>query len=122
MANRGSQKPLGATDSGLRLSDYPLGSRESRAAARAMLVARNADELRFEVRSIVDGSRVNLDGLADTIRAARMRDRNGNIPAPIPANEASQQTNRGGSADCLLERIRKARERVKRMQGPEAMP
>ena len=42
MANRGSQKALGATDSGLRPSDYPLGSQQSRAAARAMLDARRA--------------------------------------------------------------------------------
>jgi hypothetical protein len=33
---------LGATDSGIRLSDYRIGSRESRAAARALLDARRA--------------------------------------------------------------------------------
>jgi hypothetical protein len=37
MANKGIQKALGATDSGLRLSDYPLGSRQSRAAARGVV-------------------------------------------------------------------------------------
>jgi hypothetical protein len=37
---QGTQKGLGATESGLRLSDYPLGSRQSRAAARALLGAR----------------------------------------------------------------------------------
>jgi RecB family exonuclease len=33
---------LGATGSGLRLSDYPLGSPQSRAAARAFLEAQKA--------------------------------------------------------------------------------
>ena len=42
MANRDSHKTLGATDSGLTLSAYPLGSRESRVAARALLDARRA--------------------------------------------------------------------------------
>ena len=42
MAHRGVQGALGATDSGLRLSDYPLGSRRSRGAARAILEARKA--------------------------------------------------------------------------------
>jgi hypothetical protein len=37
-----SQGPLGATDSGLSLSDYPLGSPLSRAAARAVLSTRKA--------------------------------------------------------------------------------
>jgi hypothetical protein len=45
-----------------------LGSPQSRAAARFLVIAWKAskeDEQRFEVRSVVDGSRVNLDGLAD---------------------------------------------------------
>jgi hypothetical protein len=37
MAKKGSQGALGATDSGLRPSGYPLGSRQSRAVARALL-------------------------------------------------------------------------------------
>ena len=42
MANRGLQSVLGATDSGLRLSDYPLSSQRSRGATRAILEARKA--------------------------------------------------------------------------------
>ena len=38
MANRDSQGRLGATDEGLRLADYALGSAQSRAAARAYLL------------------------------------------------------------------------------------
>ena len=40
MAIKGAQKQLGATDSLLRLSDYPIGSPQSRAAARALLDCR----------------------------------------------------------------------------------
>ena len=64
---------LGATDSQLRIADYPLGSWQSRAAARAMLVQRKATEesaLRFQVVSVVDGSLVNFDELADTPRSS----------------------------------------------------
>lgn len=51
---------LPATES----APFHLGSLESRAAARALFVSRKASEeggLRFEVRSILDGRRVNLD-------------------------------------------------------------
>jgi hypothetical protein len=71
MDNRDSQKALGATESKLRLADYPLGSWQSRAAARAMLERRKASEeegLRFQVVSIVDGSLVAFDKLAETIQ------------------------------------------------------
>ena len=81
MANKGPQGRLGATDSSQRPGCFALGSPESRAAARAMLVARKASEeheLRFQAVSILDGSPVNLDGLAEIIRAARMRIRAGN--------------------------------------------
>lgn len=44
MANRSSHLALGATDSAIRPSVYILGSRQSRAAARALLGARRAAE------------------------------------------------------------------------------
>jgi hypothetical protein len=55
MANKGVQKALGATDSGLRLSHYPVGSAQSRAAARALLDSRRVAEgegTRFIVRLV----------------------------------------------------------------------
>ena len=67
---------LPATASAKRLGDLPLGSPQSRAAARSLLDARKAseeDELRFQVVSILDGKPVNLDGLAERIREARAR-------------------------------------------------
>jgi hypothetical protein len=65
MATKGPQQRLGATDTGARPGRFPLGSPQSRAAARALLLAREAgeEEFRVECFSIVDGSRVNFDGL-----------------------------------------------------------
>ena len=56
MANKGSQRQLGATDAGLKPGDYPLGSAQSRAAARANLERRFAGRKRLDVvtRCIVD--------------------------------------------------------------------
>jgi len=87
---------------------FPLGSPQSRAAARAVLVAREADKLRFQVVSAVDGSRVNLDGLAEAVRAARMRAGGEESTAPFPASESGR--------DSLHERIMEARARVERMR------
>ena len=55
MTNKGAQRPLGATDSGLRLSHYPVGSAQSRAAARALLESRrkaHGEDLRFTIRLV----------------------------------------------------------------------
>jgi hypothetical protein len=119
MVNKGTQGRLGATDSGIRPGCFPLGSAQSRAAARAMLEARKANEgLSFRVVSIVDGKPVNFDGLADAIRAARMNTQAGESPASLPAIEGGQDGSGGRRTDCLSERVRKARERVTRAQGP----
>ncbi len=55
MANKGAQKPLGATDCEPRLSHYPIGSAQSRAAARALLDRRREVQgagLRFTVQLV----------------------------------------------------------------------
>ena len=44
MVNKGSQGRLGATDSGIRPGGFPLGSAQSRAAARALFDARRDAE------------------------------------------------------------------------------
>jgi hypothetical protein len=124
MANKGTQGQLGATDSSPRPGCFPVGSAQSRAAARAMLVARREAEkggIRFVVRSIVDGSPVNLDGLADRLRAARLRLDIEEGTASIQANESGQERSGGSWEECLAERIRKARERVERAQGPDSI-
>jgi hypothetical protein len=113
VANKGSQKGLGATDSGVRPGCFALGSTQSRAAARSLLVARKAseeDELRFEAVSILDGSRLNFDGLAEAIREARMRNRAGVLPASFPSTEGGQGNNGGRVADCLSEGPRSVRD------------
>ena len=53
MANKGAQRPLGATDSGLKPGEYPLGSPQSRAAARALLERRFAGRRRIDVVSSI---------------------------------------------------------------------
>jgi hypothetical protein len=76
MVNKGPQRRLRATDSSPRPGCFVLGSAQSRAAARAMLARRKATEedgLRFQVVSVVDGSRVNFDELTERIREARGR-------------------------------------------------
>ena len=80
-----------------------------------MLEARNAGELRFEAVSILDGSRVNLDGLAEVIHAGRMR-----AAAAISGVEITQEDKRERRPDCLAERIQEARERVRR--GRDQVP
>ena len=45
MTNKGARQPLGATGAGLRLGDYALGSPLSKAAARALAVARQESEV-----------------------------------------------------------------------------
>lgn len=117
MISKGTQARLGATVAGPRPGGFPLGSVQSRAAARALLVARRANEeqLRFRVVSVLDGKPVNLDGLAERLRAARMRlDAEEGI-SPLPAIDGGQATGAGRRTDCLEERMRRARERVAQM-------
>ena len=45
MADKGAKRGLGATDVGLKPGDYALGSPQSRAAARALLVRRFAGRI-----------------------------------------------------------------------------
>jgi hypothetical protein len=118
MGNKGAEGPLGATNSGPRPGSFPLGSAQSRAAARAMLVARDSEEqFRVQCYSIVDGQPINFDGLAEAIRAARMKDQAREFPVSLPAIEGGQDYSGGGQADCLAKRIRGARERVARAQA-----
>src|ERR1700722_13272028 len=103
MANKGSQGSLGATYSAPRPGRFPLGSAQSRAAARALLEARQSEEIHFQTVSILDGKPVNLDGLADTIRAARLRHR----PVSSSGTEEGPDQIEGRRPDSLEERIRK---------------
>jgi hypothetical protein len=80
-----------------------------------LLAARKAsdeDEIRFQVVSILDGKPVNLDGLAERLRAARLKDQAGGSLGSLPASQGGQNSGGERRADCLAERIRRARERV----------
>jgi hypothetical protein len=123
MDNRGSQMTQGATDLRLKLSDYPLGSGQSRAAARSLLEARKASEESKSGVKVVDredGSVAETRGLADAIRAGRMRIQSGECPPPFHTSVGGEENRREGRADCLSERIRRAKERLRRAQGLEA--
>ena len=77
-----------------------------------MLVERKAnEESESEVKVVyrADGSVAEIRGLAEAIRAAWMKDQAGEFPASLPAIEGGQDYSRGGQADCLAERIRRAK-------------
>jgi len=70
---RAERPSLPATVSRVRPGCFPLGSPQSRAAARSLVAERKAsepDELRLEVRSIVDGKRVDLRACGSAQRGA----------------------------------------------------
>lgn len=121
MANRGGLGWLGATDSSPRPGCFALGSAQSRAAARALLVARESGKARYQAVSTLNGKPVYLDGLADSLRAARLKLHAEEGTASFPAAGSGQDSRGGRWADCLEERIRRARERVARAQAPDAI-
>jgi hypothetical protein len=88
-----------------------------------MLTARKASEeeqgFRVVTRSIVDGSLVNLDGLAERLRAARKRHEAGELTDAPPAI-AGRRESEGTWEERLRERMRKASERVARLQSQDS--
>lgn len=70
-----------------------------------MLVARQAreEELRFRAVSVVDGTPIKIEGLAEALMAARRRF----DPAEGTAGAVEERR-----TECLAERLRQARERV----------
>lgn len=84
-----------------------------------MLAARNAkdrDEAGLKVIYRADGSVGEIRGLAEALSAARMRHEAGESSEWFPHSNPSQGYIRGGHEECLAERIRRARERMARMQ------
>ena len=73
-----------ATESGIRPQCFPLGSRKSRAAARSLLVAREANEEQLRFGFVCCGWKpVHLDWLADRLRANGPSLSNTNNTCPI---------------------------------------
>lgn len=126
MANKGARLPLGATDSSSKPSRFPLGSAQSRAAARAMLAVRRSsgeDEQGVEVVYGAKGSVVEIRGLGEAINSAWLRLRNQAEGEPAAARTIGngQDCGDGKGGDCLEERIRLARERLARARRQEPM-
>jgi len=114
MANKGPQGRLSATDTGPRPGHFPLGSAQSRAAARAMLVARKASEAEEEWDKEFD-----LTGLAERIAAARERGEHGAVPwadmPPVHIPPGKENTVRGR----LAARLNAANARLARFRAEE---
>jgi hypothetical protein len=77
-----------------------------------LLAARESEEFRFQTVSVIDGKPLHLDGLAERVRAAIEKHEDGESLDSLSTSEGGQDSGRGGRADCLEERIRRARERV----------
>jgi hypothetical protein len=77
----------------------------------------SGEEFRVQCYSIVDSRPINFDGLADSIRVARKRVEAEESGVSLPAPEGGLHSSRKRRADCLAERIRRARERVARAQA-----
>lgn len=94
----------------MRPGSYQVGSPLSRAAARSLVAARKQSE-----------EAASLPGLAETIRAARIKIQTGEFPTSFPANVGDPASTREGNTDCLAERIRQARKRAGWTQGPQTV-
>jgi hypothetical protein len=92
----------------MRPGAFPMGSPQSRAAARLPVGS---------TRSEMDGAHLSIDGLAERLRAARIRYDAWESPVPVTAIEGGEENNGRGRADCLEERMRRAEERVRRLQA-----
>jgi hypothetical protein len=87
-----------------------------------MLAARKAndEQLRFQCVSVVDGRPVNLDGLAERLRAAIKRQEAGEL-TDAPLESAGGQESEGTWEERLQERMRRGEERVARAEGQDSI-
>lgn len=112
MANKRTEARLGATDSGLRPGCFPVGSAQSRAAARSLVNARKESEAEEEWDKEFD-----LTGLAECLAAARQRGEHEAAPrtdwSPIHIPPGKEDTVRG----LLAARINEARARMARFEA-----
>jgi hypothetical protein len=70
-------------------------------------MARDREEVRFQVVSILEGKAVFLDGMMERLRAARERLEAEESPTLLHASEGDQDSSEGGRADCLEEKHEK---------------
>lgn len=90
MANNGAQDPLSATGAGMKPGEYPLGSVQSRVAARALLERRLAARNRLDIVSSIprpggDGE-IHIGAWSEAADGTLMRF--SNIPAGMTLEEA----------------------------------
>jgi hypothetical protein len=64
---------------------------------------------------------VSLDGLADRLRAAIKKHEAGESPDSLSASEGGQYSGGERRANCLEERMRRAQERLERMQDQDSI-
>jgi hypothetical protein len=110
---------LPATASHEGLGGFPLGSVQSRAAARSLIAARRQREqesLRFQAVSLLDGKPLYLDGLAERMRHAWLRREAGEPPAAFPETQTATQS---GDSDPLTIRMDRARARLANHESEE---
>jgi hypothetical protein len=114
MMNKDTQLPLVATNSVPRPGCFPLGSTQSRAAARSLVNARKESEAEEEWDKEFD-----LTGLAEHLAAVRQRGEQEGTPAadwsPIHIPPGKENTVRGR----LAARINAAHERLVRFEAEE---
>jgi hypothetical protein len=92
MASKGAQDPLSATGAGLKPGEYPLGSAQSRAAARALLERRFAGRNRLDIVSSIprpggDGA-IHIGAWSEAADGTLLRF--SNIPAGMTLEEAER--------------------------------
>ena len=105
-----TEKPfLTATASGKGLGSLPLGSPQSRAAARALA------NVRQESESDPDAAKWDCSGLAETIAAARRRADEARAGG-LPLERDSQPLPGKPKPGSLAERTTQARERLRRFE------
>ena len=112
MISKGPQGWLGATDSSIRPGSFPIGSPQSRAAARSLVSARKESEAEEEWDKEFDPT-----GLAECLAAARQHREHEAAPrtdwSPIHIPPGKEDTVRGR----LAARINEARARMARFEA-----
>jgi len=109
--NRTGGALLPATAASKHLGSFRLGSKQSRAAARSLVAARQVSEAEDHWNKDLD-----CTGLAECLSAARERSHRGEAPEqwePIHIPPGKEDTLRGGLAD----RINAARARVRQHEA-----
>jgi hypothetical protein len=111
MANKDRRKPLGATESGPKPDEFPLGSERSRAAARVVLEAREAESQAEQLLLVVLSAALKLalspDACLEILRECHYLPAGpcgvvdlGHIPDGLSAEELEQYLREHGASLC----------------------